>query len=79
MLTLSKLKEIVEAWAISVKPNEKQKKRAILRYAMCKPWEYNKNETCSLCGCPLNKKVFSTRLGACDDGRWDKIDTIHEK
>ena len=76
MLSLSKLKEIVEAWAISLNPNEMQKKRAILRYAICTSCEYNKNKTCSLCGCPLSKKIFSNTIGACDDGKWDKIDKM---
>ena len=74
MLSLSKLKEIIEAWAISVKPTPEQKNRAVIRYAICKTCEHNKKDVCSLCGCPLDKKVFSTRKGACDDGRWDKID-----
>jgi len=81
MLNLSKLKEIVEAWAIAVKPNEEQKKRAILRYVICSDCEHNKSvpvfgPTCHLCGCPLDKKIFSTRKGACDIGKWDKVDGI---
>lgn len=76
MLSLSKLKEIIEAWAISVKPTPEQKNRAVIRYAICKECEYNKKEVCSLCGCPLDKKIFTTRKGACDIGKWDKIDGI---
>jgi len=79
MINIPKIKEIVEAWAISIHPNTEQKNRAILRYTVCKMCEYNKptpvfGESCSLCGCPLDKKIFSTRKGACDIGKWDKID-----
>ena len=81
MISLSKLKEIIEAWSISMKPNEQQKKQAIIRYAVCKSCEHNKptttfGEVCNLCNCPLSKKVFSVRKGACDDGRWNKIDGL---
>lgn len=76
MLSLSKLKEIIEAWAISVNPTPQQKNRAVIRYAICKGCEHNKKEVCSLCGCPLDKKVFSTRKGACDIGKWDKVDGL---
>lgn len=76
MISLSKIKEIIEAWAISVNPTPEQKNRAVIRYTICKNCEHNKKEVCSLCGCPLDKKVFSTRKGACDIGKWDKIDGI---
>ena len=81
MMNISKIKEIVEAWAIAAKPNVEQKQRAVLRYAICKTCEWNKSvpifgETCHQCGCPLDKKIFSTRKGACDIGKWDKVDKI---
>lgn len=81
MLSLSKLKEIVEAWAISVKPTEEQKKRAVHRYTICKGCDYNKSvpvlgEVCHKCSCPLDKKIFSTKKGACDIGKWNKVDGI---
>ena len=76
MLSLSKIKEIIEAWAISIKPTPEQKTRAIVRYTICQKCEYNKKEVCSLCGCPLDKKIFSTRKGACDAGKWNKVDGV---
>lgn len=78
---MNKIVEIVTAWARAANPTSEQKKIAMLRYSVCKGCEWNKpnkmySENCSLCWCPLEKKIFTPAKGACQKGKWDKIDNI---
>lgn len=78
---MNKIVEIVTAWARAANPTPEQKELATLRYSMCKGCEWNKpnkmfSENCSLCWCPLEKKIFTPVKGACQKGKWDKIDNI---
>jgi ribosomal protein L37E len=74
---VNKLVEIAKAWIIAANPNPEQKLLAETRASVCDACP-NKthNETidlhyCSLCGCPLNKKIFSPAgPNACPDKRW---------
>lgn len=76
-------KEIFEAWKISLNPTDKQEELAKLRLEVCLGCDYRKevvkglkwSALCSECGCPLNKKVFSTRYNACGLKKWDVTDS----
>jgi hypothetical protein len=75
--------EIFEAWKISLKPTDKQEELAKLRLEVCLGCEYRKEVVkglkwsafCSECGCPLNKKVFSTMYNACGLKKWNETDS----
>lgn len=73
-----KIKEIIGAWAASFNPTDEQKELAEERLATCHGCEHNKLNmvhirACDLCGCPIQKKVFS-QVGkeACPDNRWER-------
>ena len=70
--------EIINAWIISINPNEKQKTLALNRANICDTCEYKKyvikKPICSVCGCPLSKKIFSEKQNACPKGKWDDVD-----
>jgi len=76
-------KEIFDAWKISLNPNEKQEELAKLRLAVCldcsERMEIIKglkwSAYCNGCGCPLNKKVFSTTYNACPLKKWIEVDS----
>jgi hypothetical protein len=76
-------KEIFDAWKISLKPNKKQEELATLRLEVCLGCEHRKevikglkwSAFCGKCGCPLNKKVFSTIHNACPLKKWSDIDS----
>ena len=73
-----KIVEIAKAWIAAANPTDDQKTIAEHRIAMCDRCphkEYNKvfdTFICGLCGCPLDKKIFSPKPGeeACPDKRW---------
>ncbi len=76
-------KEIFEAWKISLKPTPKQEELAKLRLEVCLGCDYRKeiikglkwSALCGECGCPLNKKVFSTTYNACGLKKWGEVDS----
>jgi len=76
-------KEIFEAWKISLKPTPKQEELAKLRLEVCLGCDYRKeiikglkwSALCGECGCPLNKKVFSTTYNACGLKKWNETDS----
>ena len=76
-------KEIFEAWKISLKPTPKQEELAKLRLEVCLGCDYRKeiikglkwSALCGECGCPLNKKVFSTTYNACGLKKWEEVDS----
>lgn len=76
---MNKLSEIFQAWVAAANPTPSQKLLAEQRTAVCSGCEhrsFNKTfnvDTCGLCGCPLNKKVFSPAgPNACPGNKWEK-------
>lgn len=75
-----KITEIAKAWIASFNPTPEQKATAEYRIKVCdecphKTYTKHLNVyTCGLCGCPLQKKIFSPKPGleACPDKRWEK-------
>ena len=71
--------EIINAWIISINPNEEQKTLALNRANICNTCEYKKyvikKPICSACGCPITKKVFSEKQNACPKGKWADVDS----
>lgn len=75
-----KLVEIAKAWIAAANPTPEQKQIAKYRASICDVCPHKKHQphlnmyTCGLCGCPLNKKIFSPKPGyqACPDKRWEK-------
>jgi ribosomal protein L37E len=75
-----KLVEIAKAWIAAANPTPEQKQIADHRISICNDCpnkSYQKHldtYVCGLCGCPLNKKIFSPLPGeqACPDKRWKK-------
>ena len=75
---MNKLSEIFQAWVAAANPTPAQKLLAEQRTAVCdtcphkfyaKPLDIY---VCDLCGCPLNKKVFSPAgKNACPGNRWE--------
>jgi hypothetical protein len=68
------IKEIVQAWAIALKPTQEQIELAEKRYEICKSCEYIQDnffgESCNICGCVIKKKIFSPRNPACPLKKW---------
>ena len=81
------LKEIIESWIISSNPTEVQKDIANNRLEVCKKCElftelnkkYKILTICSGCGCPIHKKVFSTRYNPCPLKKWNETDEVYLK
>lgn len=79
------IKKIVNAWITSFNPDENEKALAEKRFSICSTCEFNKKtllgvETCSKCGCPLSKKVFtSLDYTTCPIGKWDEVDKEYRK
>jgi ribosomal protein L37E len=75
---MNKLVGIAKAWIIAANPNPEQKLLAESRTSVCSACPHKAyNETidlyyCSLCGCPLSKKIFSpSGPNECPDKRWE--------
>lgn len=76
-------KEIFEAWLIAHNPTKEQSELAEKRLSVCIECEFKKeilkknkwSALCIRCGCPLNKKVFSTKYNACPAKKWASIDS----
>jgi hypothetical protein len=76
---MSKLSEIFQAWVSAANPTPEQKLLAETRTSICDTCEHKTYTklldlyTCGLCGCPLNKKVFSPNgPKACPGKKWEK-------
>jgi hypothetical protein len=75
-----KIVEIAKAWIAAANPTPEQKVIAEHRISSCdkcphkQPQKHLDIYTCDLCGCPLNKKIFSPLPSneACPDKRWKK-------
>jgi hypothetical protein len=75
-----KLVEIAKAWIAAADPTPEQELIAGYRISVCdgcpnkKYYKHINTHVCGLCGCPLDKKIFSPLPGeeACPDKRWKK-------
>ena len=75
-----KLVEIAKAWIAAANPTPEQKEIADYRISVCdgcpnkKYYKHIDTYVCGLCGCPLDKKIFSPLPceEACPDKRWKK-------
>jgi len=74
-----KITEIIRAWYRASFPSEQDKIKATTRKKTCNQCEFNKPvkllgfikyDVCSLCNCPINKKIFVQDKEACDAKKW---------
>lgn len=78
------LKEISAAWWDSYFGTEQQKIHAKERLEICqqcpsltikfKKLKRMNVTVCGECGCPIDKKVFSSKFNACPLGKWQDVD-----
>lgn len=79
-MKIPNMAEILVAWHRAANPTPQQKELAEYRASICETCEFKEFKTlvrayiCGACGCPLSKKVYSSRPGsvACPKGKWDK-------
>lgn len=66
--------EIAKSWIISMNPTPIQEEKANQRIEICNTCEHKKILvvfTCGLCGCPLQKKIYSPDgPETCPAGKW---------
>lgn len=72
------LKKIIKAWSIAANPSDKQQELALKRLEICNPCEKRSqtwiSTTCSACGCPISKKIYTDEFNECPLGKWEKVD-----
>jgi len=76
-------KEIFEAWKTSIKPTPEREELAQKRLDVCLGCNYRKevlkgvkwSAYCGDCGCPINKKIFSSIFNACTQNKWEEVDS----
>lgn len=77
------LKQIIEAWAISFNPSQKQKEMADDRLKICAECPSRKKllgvDMCEECGCPLTKKIFTNTPNPCPLEKWGEVDKKYFK
>ena len=77
---MNKFLEITKSWIAAMNPSEEQQQKADQRIEVCNECSFRKyNDVgdfyyCGKCGCPLNKKVFSTNYNACPAKKWENTD-----
>jgi len=84
-MMFKKFKEIASAWIEASNPTPESQALAEKRIATCNGCSFRKKNTtvvdfyyCGACGCPLNKKIFSTPTGIkfdknlCPKQKWEK-------
>jgi hypothetical protein len=83
---LKKISEIAIAWITAANPTPRQKELAEKRYEKCKGCEYfNKrrpvtgDEYCTVCSCPISKKIFSKNFDACPKHYWLEVEEPYFK
>jgi len=74
---MASVKQILEAWAVSFNPSDKQAEIAAKRLEVCDGCENKlKNRfgvfVCIECGCVLSKKAFTQAHNPCPIGKWDQ-------
>ena len=72
------VKAIIKAWAVSFNPTEDQKILAEARLEICNSCPAMTTikgiKGCTLCGCPISKKVFTQSENPCPDLKWAMVD-----
>ncbi len=74
---MNKVIEIFRSWGISYDHTNEQSDLAAARMRICDDCSFKATKPiihCTECMCPLQKKVFSPRFGACRIGKWDITD-----
>jgi hypothetical protein len=71
------IKKIIKAWKISFNPTESQRNLAEERLAVClkcnKYGDY-KIPICTVCSCPISKKIYSDNYDECPLSKWRDIE-----
>ena len=76
-------KKIAYAWFDSYFGSEEQKKLAEKRVIICEDCPSRKEiikgfpTICGECGCPIQKKIFSSTFNDCPLKKWESIDSEH--
>lgn len=78
-MKLSKIKEILNAYAVMVDPTTEQAEIAAQRLATCNSCDFidevdlgvGKVKVCGKCGCVLKAKVFVPEKSACPEKFWE--------
>ena len=84
---MDNLKTIIDAWVTSFKPSDSEKELAALRREICDECPYNKEQLkgnrwsakCTLCGCPISKKVYTRQYNPCPASKWREVDEKYYK
>lgn len=81
-----KISEIAIAWITAANPTPRQKELAEKRYEMCKGCEHlgesrpvTGDEYCTICFCPISKKIFSKNFDACPKHYWLEVEKPYFK
>jgi hypothetical protein len=73
---LDKFKEIAQSWITASNPTEEEKVKAEIRIDICNECDERQYLKafdifiCSVCKCPLNKKIYSPTKKSCPLGKW---------
>jgi len=73
------MEEIFKSWGINYNPSNERNELASKRIEICNTCP-NKKEmdgvknVCSLCGCMLKSKVFTSEMGQCPEDRWNEVE-----
>jgi hypothetical protein len=78
---MNKITEIFNSWVIAANPTKDDEELANKRHSICLDCVWIRNSflfdtKCGECGCPINKKIFSPKKGACRIGKWDVVDNL---
>jgi len=79
---MGSIKEIFTAWGIALNPNDAQSELAVKRLEICEECEFKKTipiNRCSVCGCALRGKIFTTNTylsqgGSCPKNKWRTVE-----
>jgi len=78
------VKKISKAWFDSYFGSNQQKELSQKRLNICEGCPERTTTTigftfpiCSQCGCPLQKKIFSSNFNDCPLGKWKDVDNEH--
>jgi hypothetical protein len=81
---MNKFEEILTAWRRKWNPTAEQKVLSEKRLKICATCPSRQEiikasdffVLCGECGCPLEAKSHSPKMGACDLGNWDEVDGV---
>ena len=73
--------DIIRAWWIAAHPNPQQSELAQKRLSICNKCDSMVDSVvfdkkCNECGCPIGKKIFTSKMGTCDLHKWDKVEGL---